>query len=98
MASLANCLGKIDLGKPSRFWNEADHAALLKSAKKLGDAGAVKKLADEVDAQMQSLSGAKSEASRELNPHEAEFLKEMEAKPKEAAIKAAAECIVANGL
>jgi hypothetical protein len=56
MASLLDCLGKIKLAGSAHFWNEADHAALMKLAKKSDDAGAIKQFMAETQSQIESIS------------------------------------------
>ena len=62
MASLKDCLGKIDMSGNATFWNQADHAALLKKAEKSDDVSAVKALIDEANSQLESIKSKADKA------------------------------------
>jgi len=64
MASLKDCLGKIEKSGNARFWNDADHAALEKLAGKTDDAGAVKRFIEDTQEQLDAIGKPKKSAPK----------------------------------
>lgn len=110
MPTLKDCLSKLDLGgKPSRFFNEAHKAGLLKEAGKIGDKAAVQKMIDGADKQIGSIETSKKfqSATADFYRSEIESIREYEKqmnalygdnglKMKET-LKKAAPCVIQNG-